>query len=117
MKSLVPANFLGLEVSSRVTPSADTVSVATSLNFNVLQLVVIGIALGAAALAVGAKAEPFVKLAQSTLEIFQKLVWWIILLAPIGTAALIGKAIATRLYQEGAKVAICGTTPEAMILR
>ena len=95
LKSLVPANFLGLEVSSRVTPAADTVSVATSLNFNVLQLVVIGIALGAAALAVGAKAEPFVKLAQSTLEIFQKLVWWIILLAPIGTAALIGKAIAT----------------------
>ena len=88
LKSLVPANFLGLEVSSRVTPAADTVSVATSLNFNVLQLVVIGIALGAAALAVGAKAEPFVKLAQSTLEIFQKLVWWIILLAPLGVFAL-----------------------------
>jgi Na+/H+-dicarboxylate symporter len=69
--------------------------VATSVNFNVLQLVVLGIALGAAALAVGAKADPFVKFAESTLEIFQKLVWWIILLAPIGTAALIGKAVAT----------------------
>ncbi len=95
LKSLVPSNFLGLEVSSKVTQNADVVSVATSVNFNVLQLVVLGIALGAAALAVGPKADPFVNFAKSTLEIFQKLVWWIILLAPIGTAALIGKAIAT----------------------
>lgn len=96
LKALVPANFLGLEVSSKATQAASgAVTVASSVNFNVLQLVVIGIALGAAALAVGAKADPFIKLATSTLEIFQKLVWWIILLAPVGTAALIGKAIAT----------------------
>ncbi len=96
LKALVPSNFLGLEVSSKATQAASgAVTVASSVNFNVLQLVVIGIALGAAALAVGAKADPFIKLASSTLEIFQKLVWWIILLAPVGTAALIGKAIAT----------------------
>lgn len=95
LKSLVPANFLGLEVSAKVTQDADAVSVATSANFNVLQLVILGIALGAAALAVGKKAEPFINLASSILAVFQKLVWWIILAAPVGTAALIGKAIAT----------------------
>ncbi|QIK72977.1 dicarboxylate/amino acid:cation symporter [Propioniciclava coleopterorum] len=96
LKALVPSNFLGLEVTSRATQAAGgAVSVASSVNFNVLQLVVLGIALGAAALAVGAKADPFISFASSTLEILQKLVWWIILLAPVGTAALIGKAIAT----------------------
>lgn len=95
LKSLVPANFLGLEISAKVTKSADAVSVASSANFSVLQLVILGIALGAAALAVGKKAEPFINLAASILTVFQKLVWWIILLAPVGTAALIGKAIAT----------------------
>ncbi len=95
LKSLVPANFLGLEASSRVTPDGDAFTVATSLNFNVLQLVVLGIALGAAALAVGEKANPFINVATSVLAVFQKLVWWIILLAPIGTAALIGRAVAT----------------------
>lgn len=96
LKALVPSNFLGLEVTSRATQAAGgAVSVASTVNFNVLQLVVLGIALGAAALAVGAKADPFISFASSTLEILQKLVWWIILLAPVGTAALIGKAIAT----------------------
>lgn len=95
LKSLVPANIFGLEASSRVAANADPITVATSLNFNVLQLVILGIALGAAALAVGEKANPFINVAQSLLAVFQKLVWWIILLAPIGTAALIGRAVAT----------------------
>ena len=34
-------------------------------------------------------------MSESALEIFQKLVWWIIKLAPIGSAALIGKAVAS----------------------
>lgn len=95
LKSLVPANFLGIEASSRVTPAGDAFAVATSLNFNVLQLVVLGIALGAAALAVGEKAGPFIAMSESILAVFQKLVWWVILLAPIGTAGLIGRAVAT----------------------
>ena len=93
IKGLVPVNILGLEASSKFNTDASTV--ATSLNFNVLQLVVLGIVLGAAALAVGRKADPFVELATSLLAVFQKLVWWVILLAPIGTAALIGRAVAT----------------------
>ena len=95
LKSIVPANFLGLSVSSSATVSDASVAVTSSVNFNVLQIVVLGIAIGAAALAVGAKAEPFLKLSESALEIFQKLVWWIIKLAPIGSAALIGKAVAS----------------------
>ncbi|MFT3877298.1 MAG: dicarboxylate/amino acid:cation symporter [Propioniciclava sp.] len=96
LKSLVPVNFLGLEVSSKATEAASgAVSVASSVNFNVLQLVVLGIALGAAALAVGDKAKPFIAITESVLAVFQKLVWWIILLAPYGSAALIGRAVAT----------------------
>ncbi|MVA76945.1 cation:dicarboxylase symporter family transporter [Auraticoccus sp. F435] len=86
LSSIVPANILGLQASS----SDDGVS----LSFNVLQLVVLGIALGAAALAVGEKAEPFLAFNRSVLEIVQKLVWWVIRLAPIGTAGLIGRAVA-----------------------
>lgn len=92
LRSIVPGNILGIEASSRAASGG---AITTSLSFNVLQLVVIGIALGAAALAAGEKAQPFVDFAESALEVFQKLVWWVIKLAPIGSAALIGKAIAT----------------------
>ncbi|NNG18711.1 dicarboxylate/amino acid:cation symporter [Naumannella sp. ID2617S] len=83
LQSIVPANVLGLESSSK------------GLSFNVLQLVVIGIFVGAAALAVGPKADPVLRFSEGVLEIFSKLTWWVIRLAPIGTAALIGKAVAS----------------------
>ena len=102
LKSLVPANVFGLEVSTRVTEGA----ASSSVNFNVLQLVVLGIALGAAALAAGAKAKPFVDFAEAALAVFQKLVWWIIRLAPIGSAALIGKAVATYGWDLVAPLAV-----------
>lgn len=95
LKSLVPGNILGLEVSGRATQAGDAISVTNTVSFNVLQLVVLGIALGAAALAVGERANRFIELSTSLLEVFQKLVWWVIRLAPIGSAALIGKAVAT----------------------
>ena len=63
LKSIVPSNFLGLQVSSRATTAAEAVSVTSSVSFNVLQLVVLGIALGAAALAAGKAADPFVSIA------------------------------------------------------
>lgn len=93
IKGIVPANFLGLEVSART--AADTGAVTASASFNVMQLVIIGIALGAAALAVGRKAEPFLDVTRAALEVFSKLVWWIIKLSPVGTAALIGSAVAS----------------------
>ncbi len=92
LKSIVPGNILGIQASSSAGTGG---AITTSLSFNVLQLVVLGIALGAAALAVGDKAQPFIAFTESALEIFQKLVWWVILLAPIGSAALIGRAVAT----------------------
>ncbi|WP_353950226.1 dicarboxylate/amino acid:cation symporter [Knoellia sp. S7-12] len=91
LTSIVPGNFLGLEVS---TSAEEGGALSSSPDFNILQLVVLGLAIGAAALAVGAKADPFIDLTRSALEVFSKLVWWVIKLSPLGTAALIGSAVA-----------------------
>ncbi|WP_199042923.1 dicarboxylate/amino acid:cation symporter [Glycomyces salinus] len=60
---------------------------------NVLQIVFVAIVIGAAASKVGDKAEPFLRFNRSVLDITQKALWWVIRLAPIGTAGLIGKSI------------------------
>ncbi|WP_025273231.1 cation:dicarboxylate symporter family transporter [Haloglycomyces albus] len=60
---------------------------------NVLQIVFLAIIIGAAAVKVGDKAEAFFSFNTSLLEITQKALWWIIRLAPIGTAGLIGRAV------------------------
>ncbi len=86
LTGLVPSNFLGLQAKS----SEDSVS----LSFNVLQLIVVSAAIGIAALKVGKAAEPFIAFNASLLAIVQKVLWWIIRIAPIGTAALIAKAVA-----------------------
>ncbi len=62
---------------------------------NVLQLVFLGLVFGVAALKLGKAAEPVLALADSVLQLVQKALWWVIRLAPIGTAGLIGKAVAT----------------------
>ncbi|GAA2083948.1 dicarboxylate/amino acid:cation symporter [Actinomadura alba] len=62
---------------------------------NVLQIVFLGIVIGAAAIAIGDKAEPFLALNQAVLELVQKALWWVIRLAPLGTLGLIGKAVAS----------------------
>ncbi|MEV4769764.1 dicarboxylate/amino acid:cation symporter [Micromonospora humida] len=61
---------------------------------NVLQIVFLALVVGAAALLVGAAAEPFVALNRAVLAIVQKALWWVIRLAPIGTLGLIGHAVA-----------------------
>ncbi|MEU6860319.1 dicarboxylate/amino acid:cation symporter [Glycomyces sp. NPDC046736] len=63
------------------------------VNVNVLQIVFIAIIVGAAAAKIGPKAEPFLKFNASALALIQKALWWVIRLAPIGTAALIGKSV------------------------
>ena len=88
LTGLVPSNFLGLSASA-----GDDGSV--SLTFNALQILVISIAVGIAVLSVGEKAEPFLKFTGSALEIVQKLLWWVIRLAPIGTVGLLGNAVAS----------------------
>jgi len=87
LTGLLPANFLGIEASSR----GDSVS----LGFNVLQIVVISLVIGIAALKAGRSAEPFLAFNASALSIIQKVLWWVIRLAPIGTLGLIGNAVAT----------------------
>jgi Na+/H+-dicarboxylate symporter len=84
LTGIVPGNILGLQGS----PDG-------SLSFNVLQLIVLAAAIGVAALKVGPPAEPFLGLVRSALAIVQKLLWWVILLAPIGTLGLIGNAVAS----------------------
>lgn len=90
LKGLVPANVLGLQASTHVTGS----SAITSLNFNVLQILVVSIAIGVAALRVGERAEPFFELNRSLLAIVRKVLWWVIRLTPLGTIGLLGNAVA-----------------------
>lgn len=85
---LLPTNFLGLEGSTNAEGSV-------GFSFNVLQIVVISIVVGLAALKVGKQAEPFLTFAGSALAVVQKVLWWIIRLAPLGTIGLIGRAVAT----------------------
>ncbi len=92
LTGLVPSNFLGLGVNGGV--DAETGSFTGSASFNVLQVIVISVAVGIAALKIGEKAEPFIKLTESALAVIQKVLWWIIRIAPIGTLGLIGNAVA-----------------------
>ena len=87
LNSVVPANILGL--GAKVSESG------ASVNFNVLQILVISMLLGIAAVRVGKAAEPFIEFSGSLLKVVQEGLWWIIRLAPIGTAALIGNAVAS----------------------
>ncbi|MEE6274162.1 dicarboxylate/amino acid:cation symporter [Georgenia wangjunii] len=95
IQGLVPANFLGLATNSRLSTGDDGVisGVSTSVSFSVLQIVVLALVVGIAALRVGSKAEPFLSFNRSLLAIIQKVLWWVIRLAPLGTLGLIGNAI------------------------
>jgi Na+/H+-dicarboxylate symporter len=83
LTGLVPQNFLGLSVADG------------AVSFNVLQIVVVALVVGAATLKAGEKAEPFLGFMRSALAVIQQVLWWIILLAPVGTFGLIGRAVAT----------------------
>ena len=91
LKGLVPLNILGLGVS---TSLQDDGSLSSTPGFNVLQLVVISIAVGVAALKAGPAADPFLAFVRSLLAIVRKLLWWVIRLTPIGTIGLFGTAVA-----------------------
>ncbi|ANH94949.1 MULTISPECIES: dicarboxylate/amino acid:cation symporter [unclassified Streptomyces] len=69
----------------------DVVTPFTELN--VLQIVFMAVVAGIAILKIGSKAQPILTLSESILELLQKALWWVILLAPIGSAGLIGRAI------------------------
>lgn len=61
----------------------------------ILQVVFLALLVGVATYALGEKAEPFVRLNRSVFEIIQKIIGWVIKLAPIGVLGLIGHAFAS----------------------
>jgi Na+/H+-dicarboxylate symporters len=87
---LVPANILGLSASTRVADGLAT----TSLSFNVLQILVISLVVGFAALKAGEAGRPFLAFNASALAVVRKVLWWVIRLTPIGTVGLLGNAVA-----------------------
>ena len=97
LTGLVPSNILGLSASTKLVPGGEGAAgtATTSLSFNVLQVLVIAIAVGIAALKVGDRAEPFLAFNRAALEIVQTVLWWIIRLAPLGTVGLLGNAVAS----------------------
>jgi Na+/H+-dicarboxylate symporter len=97
LTGLVPSNIFGLQASTAIDVGGDgaVIGATTGLSFNVLQVVVISIAIGIAALKVGKAAEPFISFNEAALKIIQKALWWIIRLAPLGTVGLLGNAVAS----------------------
>jgi Na+/H+-dicarboxylate symporter len=95
LKGLVPANMFGLQATTQVSNGGAT----TRLGFNVLQLLVISIVVGVAALKVGERANSFLALNESFLAIVRKVLWWVIRLTPIGTIGLLGNAVAQYGWQ------------------
>ena len=92
LKGLVPGNSIALSASTKV---AEGGGATTSLSFNILQLLVISIAVGLATLKVGDKADAFLAFVRSFLAVIRAILGWVIRLTPIGSAALIGTAVAT----------------------
>ncbi|MFC0109967.1 dicarboxylate/amino acid:cation symporter [Kibdelosporangium aridum] len=78
IQGLVPANFLEAFTEGKV-----------------LQVVFLALIVAAATYALGDRAKPFVTFNQAVFDVIQKVLGWIILLAPIGVLGLIGKAFAT----------------------
>lgn len=97
LKGLIPQNFLGLTVSSSTDPAG---AITSTVGFNVLQVIVIAVAVGIAALKLGTRAEPFVAFTESFLKVIQRVLWWIIRIAPIGTLGLIGSAVVTYGWEK-----------------
>lgn len=97
LNGIIPSNFLGISASTNLSTDAEgaITGASSSLSFNVLQILVIAIVVGVAALKVGKKADAFLNFNASLLSVIQKALWWVIRLAPIGTIGLIGNAIAS----------------------
>jgi Na+/H+-dicarboxylate symporter len=91
LNGLVPSNFLGLTASTKLVHGAPS----TSVSFNVLQILVIALAAGAAALKAGEAGKSFLAFNASALAVLRKILTWVIRLTPIGTVGLIGSAAAT----------------------
>lgn len=100
LKGLVPGNIFGIYATTRIADGAPN----TTVGFNVLQILVISIAVGVAALKVGERANPFLTFNESLLAIIRKILWWVIRLTPIGTIGLLGNAVAQYGWQTLAQL-------------
>jgi Na+/H+-dicarboxylate symporter len=103
LTGLIPSNVLGLSAS---TSAAEDGTLTTGLSFNVLQIIVVAIAVGIAALKAGDAAEPFLAFNRSALTVVQTVLWWVIRLAPLGTLGLIGRAVATYGWEALSPLAV-----------
>ncbi|KPI33179.1 sodium:dicarboxylate symporter [Actinobacteria bacterium OV450] len=86
---------------------------------NVLQIVSIAVATGAAAVVVGDKGKPFLMVNQAAFEIVQKVLWWLIWLSPLGTFGLMGHAVATistRIIDSLGRYAVAVNVGSAIVL-
>ncbi len=91
LKGLIPGNVLGLVASTEIKDGTARTTVA----FNILQLVVIGLALGFAALRSGEAGDAVLRGAGAILAVVRRLLGWVVQLAPLGSAGLIGNAVVT----------------------
>jgi len=89
LKGLVPGNYLALTASTKL----DGETASTALGFNTLQIVVIALIVGIAAVKAGSSAQPFIAATKSLLAIVHVILRWVIRLSPIGTAGLLGNAV------------------------
>ena len=96
LRGLVPANILGLEASTALKEGG----ASTKLSFNVLQLIVVAIAIGVAAVRTGEAGAPFLAFNASALAIFRRILRWVVRLTPVGTGALLGSAIVRYGWQS-----------------
>ena len=81
LRGLVPANILGLEASTKLADG----TARTALSFNVLQIIVVAITIGIAAVRIGDAGTPFLAFNASALALFRRILRWAIRLTPIGT--------------------------------
>lgn len=90
LTGVVPSNILGLQASTKIVDGAAT----TAVSFNVLQILVLALAAGVAAIKAGPAGEGFLAFNASALAVVRKVLWWVIRLTPIGTVGLLGNAVA-----------------------
>jgi Na+/H+-dicarboxylate symporter len=96
LRGLVPSNMLGLGASTKLTDAGAT----TSISFNILQIIVVAIALGIAAVRVGEPGSAFLSFNASALAILRRVLRWVVRLTPIGTAGLLGHAVVQYGWQS-----------------
>lgn len=106
LRGLIPGNVFGLSASTTIKDGIPR----TGLSFNVLQVIVVAVAVGAAAVRVGDAAAAFLTFNAAVLAIFRRLLGWVVGLTPIGSAALLGNAVVHYGWQSLSTLAVFAGT-------